>query len=377
MNIKLKFDSPFIVGGIKRVSNYIESLDYIPGNVVRAAFAKKILMNCPYHKPDEVVEIDGISRKNWVYFRDKPLCGECQFKGLCQKFSEIKFSYFYPEGITIIPMSTMRCKMHPEHGFVDILTEKPVCTKCPGKNGRVESVTGYMKDGSDYSVTKTFSTKTSIDKYTETAKDGLLYSTLAVTATDGQDNIFEGVISGVTEEDLKSIDILRIGKYISTGFGKCNIILEETGSRNTEGIEEKLELFSKAYKEFHEIEDVYNYFGIKFVSDAKLDFKLNGEHTYMTTDEYKDIWLQSLNLEKGIKIEKVLAEVFNFRGYDMSKVEEDKRETPIHMVEKGSVIVFRTMKNLNEIFDDFSNLDGFGNDTLNGFGQFEFYFGRC
>jgi len=39
MKVKLKFKSPFIVGGIKRVSNYIETLDYIPGNVLRAAFS--------------------------------------------------------------------------------------------------------------------------------------------------------------------------------------------------------------------------------------------------------------------------------------------------------------------------------------------------
>ena len=31
MKVKLAFTAPFIVGGIKQVSNYIESIDYIPG----------------------------------------------------------------------------------------------------------------------------------------------------------------------------------------------------------------------------------------------------------------------------------------------------------------------------------------------------------
>jgi len=73
----------------------------------------------------------------------------------------------------------------------------------------------------------------------------------------------------------------------------------------------------------------------------------------------------------------VYAEIFSFRGYDTSKV-DDVREEPVHMVQKGSVIVFKTEKTFNEIFDDFALIRGFGLDVDNGFGWFKFHFvWRC
>jgi CRISPR-associated protein Csx10 len=398
MKVKFKFNSPFLVGGIKRVSNYIESLDYISGNVVRAAFAKYILSNCPYYDRDEYIEIDGVKRKNWVYYRDKPQCEDCSLKSLCQKFSDIKFSFFYPEGTSIIPATAMRCKMYPEHGFIDRLTvERPLCRKCDNNDGRVEFVTGYMKDGKDYTVTKSLYTRAAIDKYTGTAKDGMLYSLQAVTATGKQDdiqhNIYEGSIWGVTKEDLLPVKHLRIGKYISVGFGKCDIIInendvEEKYSVNIDGVEdskiliENMANFNEIYKKCNYVKDDLSYFAVMLTSDTKLnynlkDFKNRGK--CITMDEYKNIWLTSLcipELIEDFKIEKVYAEVFNFRGYDTSKVEEYQRKQPTHMVQKGSVIIFKTSKDFQNILDTFTSLDSFGFDTINGFGQFDFYFGN-
>lgn len=379
MNVKLDFESPLLVGGIKKVSNYIESIDYISGNVVRAALAKHILSNCPYHKRNEVIEIDGVKRKNWVYFRGESQCTNCPFKGLCKKFSNIKISYFYPEGVTIIPATAMRCKMHPEHGFVDILVEQPICKKCSGRDGRVETVTGYVKEGKDYTVTKSFFAKTAIDRYTGTAKDGMLYSVLAVTATHEKANIFEGSIQGLAQKDLEPVKQLRIGKYISTGFGKCSLIVDEKPSPDIDvdmrNMVKRMTKFNRVYKEFNGIRDEYNYFAIKLNADAKLKFDLENIQGYVTTDEYKNIWLNSLGIEDGYEIEKVYAEVFNFRGYDTSKPEEDKREEPIHMVQKGSVIVLKTLNTFENILNYFYTLDGLGNDMINGFGDFDFYFG--
>ena len=66
----------------------------------------------------------------------------------------MEFSFFYPEGAEIIPMTMMICKMNPQHGLIDRLIEKPECTKCEGGKGRVESVSGYLKEGERYSVVK-------------------------------------------------------------------------------------------------------------------------------------------------------------------------------------------------------------------------------
>ena len=384
MKVKLAFTAPFIVGGIKQVSNYIESIDYIPGNVVRAAFARYILSRCAYHDPDEIIEVDNVPRKNWVYFKDEPGCNECRLKNICQKFSDMEFSFFYPEGAEIIPMTMMICKMNPQHGLIDRLIEKPECTKCEGGKGRVESVSGYLKEGERYSVVKSFVTKTAIDSYTGTAKDGSLYSLVAVSATvtsedsnsDSDKNVFIGEIKGVQEQDLLSVDDLRIGKYTSVGFGRCNILPqpeEETTDRKQ--IVERLQHFNRLYKEHNDIDDDNNYFAIKFVSDARLDFEMPDANEYVTTEEYKKMWSKALGLSSEFEIERVYAESFNFRGYDTSKVGEDKREEPIHIVEKGSVILYKTQLDFERIADYFSSVKGFGLDLKDGFGHIDYHFG--
>ena len=46
MRIRMDFKSPLLVGGKRLTSNYIEGIDYIPGNIVRAGFARYILNEC-------------------------------------------------------------------------------------------------------------------------------------------------------------------------------------------------------------------------------------------------------------------------------------------------------------------------------------------
>lgn len=393
MKVKLKFESPLIIGGIKRVSNYIETLDYIPGNVLRAAFARYILNNCPCFIEDEVVEVSGDKRRNWVYFRNRQECKNCRLKNICSNFQNVKFTFFYPEGTDIIPLTTMRCKMNPEHGLIDILTEKGECPDCikAGRNDtRVESVSGYIKNHYDYVVKKSTFTRTAVDKYTDTAKEGMLYSIEAVTGTDENDNIvFEGKIEGITKEDISEIEELRVGKYTSVGFGKCSINIvdgecsEQPSADIKETITRKMRLFSKQYIENNKAENDWNYVAVKFIADAKLNFidqdgKKVRFDSYIDNDILKNIWLSSLNagdvISRSYNIDKVYAEVFSFRGYDTSKM-GDIREEPLHMVQKGSVIVFKSKKNYDDIFDDFTSLSSFGIDTDNGFGRFKFHFG--
>jgi len=391
MRARLEFKSPFIIGGIKPVPNYIETLDYIPGNVLRAAFARYILNNCPCFSQNEVAIINGEKRKNWVYFRDKQECVNCRLKSLCVSFSKVKFSFFYPEGTDVIPLTTMRCKMKPEHRLIDVLIEKRECPDCLAdgiSDARVESITGYLKYNDIYKVNKTLLTRTAVDKYTGTAKDGMLYSIEAITGThDGGSIIYEGQVEGIPDEAMSMIEELRVGKYTSVGFGKCSISFDneryDEEKPADEDLVKKLQLFNKKYKDYNEIKDNNNYIAIKFTADTKLDFRgLDGGKTslsgYINKDYLKDIWLNSMNSEKinpqGYRIDKVYAEVFNFRGYDTSKI-GDVREEPVHMAQKGSVIVFKTEKSFSEITNDFESIDGFGLDVANGFGRFAFHFG--
>lgn len=353
------------------MSNYIESLDYIQGNVVRASFARHILYNCIEFIENKVEEVDGIKRKNWVYFRDKEGCKDCKYKSICRKFSDLKFSFFYPEDTDIISLTAMRCKMHEEHGFIDSLIQERECKQC---KGRVEFVTGYIKGDSDYSVTKSSITKTEIDRYTQSSKDGSLYSIVAVTETSKDRNVFEGTIEGLTDEELDTISELRIGKYLSTGFGKCKIEIEDDEIKECSEIISNLYKFNTKYKEFNSSTKELNYFALKLKSNARLNIEDNLSE-YKTTDNYKKIWQKILGINENFKISKIYSETFPFRGYNMAKTSDDKREDSVYMVEKGSVFVFSTEESFENVIDYFKKLNGFGEEKETGFGEYEFYFG--
>lgn len=371
----MDFHSPVILGGKKTATNYIDSIDYIQGNVVRAAFAKYILNNCKEFDENEAVDINGEKKKNWVYYRDREGCVNCKFKNLCQKFDSLKFSYFYPEGADILPLTAMVCKYDESHGYIDVLVHKRECPVC-GEGGRVEGATGYIKDSKKYNVKKMFLTKTEIDNYTRTSKDGRLYSIVAVSGTDDDENSFTGYIYGIDEEDLKNIEELRVGKYISVGYGKCTIEPVYEEKKNREDILNQMKDFDSKYKSLsiNDAENKFNYFAVKLISDAKLGVNID-LFKYYTTEKYKRLWQDVLKIDQKYEIYKMYCETFNFRGFDLSKSSINIREEPVIMLEKGSVILFKTQEPLDRALDYFTNIKGLGDENENGFGDFIFYFG--
>lgn len=375
MKVRLDFSSPVVLGGRKTVSNYIESIDYIQGNVMRAALSRYILNRCTEFGRDEIIEINGQLKKNWVYFRDKEGCKNCKLVGLCKKFSSLKFSYFYPKDAIVLPLTSMVCKLDESHGYIDLLLHKKECPEC-GKDGRVESATGYIKNNKKYNVKKMFLTMTEINRYTKTARDGRLYSIVSVSETSENENSYTGYIYGLTEDDLKNIDELRVGKYVSIGYGKCTLSqINEFEIKKEELLKELLN-FNNKYKNLNinNADDDFNYFAIKFISDAKLNIDADLTRC-MTTEEYITLWQDILKIDKRFEISKMYCETFNFRGFDLSRADSDIREKPSLMLEKGSVILFKTKKEFENILEYFLNLKGIGEENENGFGDFIFYFG--
>jgi len=375
LKVKLDFSSPVILGGRKTVSNYIESIDYIQGNVMRASLARYILNKCTEFNYDEIVEVNGQLKKNWVYFRDKEGCKSCKLANLCKKFSSLKFSYFYPKDAVVLPLTSMVCKLDESHGYIDLLLHNKECPEC-GKDGRVESATGYIRDNKKYNVKKMFLTKTEIDRYTKIARDGRLYSLVSVSETSKNENSYTGYIYGLTEDDLKNINELRVGKYISIGYGKCIISKIDENEMQREELLNKLQDFNNKYKDLNinNAENDFNYFAIKFISDVKLNVNTDLSK-YMTTAEYIALWQDILKIDKRFEISKMYCETFNFRGFDLSRADSDIREKPSIMLEKGSVILFKTKEKFEEVLEYFINLKGIGEENENGFGDFIFYFG--
>ena len=82
-----------------------------------------------------------------------------------------------------------------------------------------------------------------------------------------------------------------------------------------------------------------------------------------------------LKIDQKYEIYKMYCETFNFRGFDLSKSSINIREEPVIMLEKGSVILFKTQEPLDRALDYFTNIKGLGDENENGFGDFIFYFG--
>lgn len=396
MRVLLDFKSPLLIGSKKRSNNFIECDEVVKGSVVRAAFAKVILDNCCERNENDINEVNGQKKKNWVYFRDKQGCNECQFNNICMNFSNIKFSYFYPKGIEVIPQTAMVCKTEKEHGFIDLLVDD-TSKGCENCDSRVEFTSGLRTIGENkqpYTVIKSIVTKNKINPYSKTSADGMLYSVEMISSTpikyydsenskevqiDKSKLQYEGTIEGISEKDLRLFRRLRVGGDITTGLGKCNLCqLKEE--------EKKLELhdvekFSEDYKVTNNhrgfIDKEANYIAIKFIGDCILDFDFDGEK-YLCTDKLKELWRKPLELDENIKIEKIYTEVVNYRGYDNSNVSEDKREKAVTLISKGTVIVFSSGESVDYIFSYFKakQKSGFGFENENGFGTFEIYLGR-
>lgn len=379
MFVELEFKSPLLIGGKKHSSSFIESEDVIRGSVVRAAFAKRILTLCEA-KDNGPEDVDGIKKLNWVYFRDKEVCKSCKVNNVCRNFSNIKFSYFYPKGTEVIPLTAMICKTYSDHGFIDSLIDdrSKGCAKV-NCGSRLEFITGLRTNFGakvPYSVSKSISVKNSINPYTNTSKDGMLYSIENIISTGKSEKtgenelIYEGRIDGINANEIGIFRRLRVGGDTTVGLGKCNVRIFESNKRSI--TLEEVKSFSDKYLNK---EKGKNYIAIKFIGDCKIDFNFKGE--YLSTEELKGLWKRILKIPESIDVEKVYTEIKNFRGYDASKVSNDKREDAILLISKGTVVVFSSKNDIEELYSYFKNeICSFGIEKENGFGEFEIYVGR-
>lgn len=402
MRVKLQFESPLIIGEKKLSSNYIASKDYIQGSVIRAAFARAILDQCDaYHGEVEQIKVKDsegkeqiISKKNWVHCRGEEetyrekygvICNQCPYHTICAKFSEIKFSFFYPEDTSIIPLTSMCCKSKPEkHGFIDSLTQDrvcPVCNKIDPQKARVEFESGLRNAKGKYKAEKVVQTKTAIDPYTRTAKDGMLYNLVSLSPIN-----FQGEIEGIDKNELELFETLRVGAYISTGFGKCRV-LEDTHYEEKEPTIDRVYEYSRKYREHQKSiehqEDNKEYLVLMLTSDAHVQVEVPEE--YCSTEEYISRWEKCIGLGVG-KLHKVYFDTVIYRGYDTSSVSDDYRAKVKYQINKGGMMVyeFDNKEQLKMVYDKYcfgangKNKVKFtiGNECENGYGSCQIYCGE-
>lgn len=376
MKIKLVVQAPVIIGGKKINSNYIESKDYIQGSVIRAAFAKVIMNHCEATK--RIFDKDGNELKNWIVYRDEEACKKCKYASICKKFSEMKFSFFYPEEAEPIPLTSMSCKKNSKHGFIDGLTEPAQC-KCKECNSRTEYTSGLRHKDQPYKIEKIIQTKTAVNPYMRTAEDGQLYTLAAVKC-----EYFTGEISLLEKSELELFSTLRIGAYTTSGYGKCKLTKSESCSSKVIKKEDII-AYSKKYKEYlktlGESEQEKDnegsvYLMLLLQSDARIS--IPNQSSYQTTKAYKEEWHSLLkeSLKFEFYIERVYADTSLYRGYDTSKIDINSRGTMCYQVEKGSVFILKLLDPLEQVLKQLEENSYIGQENQNGYGAFKIYCGE-
>lgn len=397
MRVKLQFQSPLIVGDKKISSNYIASKDYIQGSVIRAAFARVILNQCSaYHGELEEVTIDDekgekkvVSKKNWIHCRGEEdgykekyevICKKCPYHKVCSSFSKIKFSFFYPKETSVIPLTSMCCKnKRKEHGFIDSLTQDMMCLKCKKGNNRVEFESGLRTAQGIYKAQKVVQTKTAINPYTRTSKDGMLFNLVSLSPI-----CFEGEIEGIDDKDLALFETLRIGAYTSTGFGKCQVLYDSQYTYSDPTLNE-VYAYSEEYKKHQKqlLSGDKEYLVVMLSSDAHIEIEVPKE--YCTTAQYISHWEKYVRLESS-KLHKVYFDTTLYRGYDTSSATNDYRAKAKYQINKGSILIyeFDDKQQLKDVYDKYyfgAYIRGkvkftIGNECENGFGSCQIYCGE-
>jgi CRISPR-associated protein Csx10 len=387
VKVILKPKEEIRVSFLKPKEYIYETLPYIPGSVIRGAFALKLKEKLPQ------AEFENI-------FLKSPLT-----------FSNLYFSwdnnFSYP-----LPFSARQCKAFPglnldlsttdklkaKHGIKDILIEnfillklqengislpiKNICQYC-GEN--LESVEGYYYwDGDkpqkvEYPIH--FSTKLEVDRKTSSAREKRLYSyetldksSLKVVPME-KEYCFTGTISNIDNsfrERLFSIQEIIIGGSKSKGLGKIEI---KFSSFQKDSLETRMKNFQEKLKTFTE----------QIIKDLKLDEKILTifdfeNKLYFSIDFISDLILPldcknlTALLEKEFQNEKIIIErgfVKRGRagGFNIS-IGIQKELTEV--IAKGSAILL-SLDGLKEdgIINKLENLErqGLGIKKMEGYGQ--------
>lgn len=382
--VTLEMKSPLVVVGRNLTNNYRESLPYISGDRIRAGFAKYILQNCPVYEVNKKEIVNNKVRCNWVYYRNEKQCNKCKFSEVCKNFSNMKFSFFYPQGTDVLPFTSMKCKYNKNHGFKDILirSKETKCNRCIEdiKNeGRMEAAYGFRKGKNAFDINKVGYTRNSINRYTRTSKEGALYNIVAV-----ENKYFEGKVEGIEPlvevmEKLNKEKIVRIGSYTSVGMGLAKVKVEDKKYEcNEKELLKKLKEFNEriiVQDYFEEYDKNFNYIPILLTSNGKLGVEKENVEDYLSDDEYRKIWTKILkrDINFEFEVERVYTETENYRGYDLSKEFTDIREDIVIINKMGTTMLLKTKENLSNLVMELNKLEseGIGYEKENGFGKVE------
>lgn len=372
MKQKVTFEllQPLMCGGIRVTDNFLESESFIRGSVLRATFANSILLECPL--AGEKTE-DG--KYHYVTLKDPAgRCKDCPHHDICEKFSDMTFSYAYPENSIPAPFTSKMCKKcGTEHPVKDILVKDAGLTcNLHGNNtadSRMENLKGLINMEGEavkkVKVRMTLSTHTAINYHSHTADDGSLYSIKAIRK--GQR--FTAIIDDCGTDMLHIGDVVYTGKYSSCGFGKMKITdMQPVSEIYDEEISERIRAFNERFS-------TQNMVSVLFLSDAFTTESMTADKV-LTNEEYQQYWTRILFGEGALpfSLKKIFTEVQLYGGYDTARSWRNWKKDPEQMLCKGTSLLLQVNEGcMKEAVALLTALQkrGIGKQTEDGFGQIE------
>lgn len=369
MKQKVEFEllSDVICAGVKVADNFLESEPYIKGSVLRAAFANEVLLECPLA---DAPSSNG--RYNFIEIKDSEgKCKECAHRKICEHFSDMTFSFAYKNDVFPAPFTAKVCKKcGTMHSVKDTIYENGViaCDECTGKIKRMENLKGFIKLTGNRRVSSektemSLSTHTAINYYSDTTKDGSLFSIKAIRKGQRFTAVIDDMESGMLYEGA----VIYAGKYSSNGYGKLKIVSLAPADKITEDtVKTRICGFNKRF-------GTDNKAALLCLSDMCVE--ADERDDILDNAAYTDKWTRLLfgDEDMPFSIDTVFAETQLYSGYDTSKKWGSWRSTtPDMLVLKGTSILItikdgrfdEAVKKLAEI-----EKNGIGKKCSDGYGR--------
>lgn len=366
IELTIKPQSPWLIGDKKAVESYMFSLDYVPGSVLRAGFARLICDSCPYERPN-----------NWVTYENGKFCPKCAWEDMCRSFSEVIFRNCYLKGSKVIPITTMVCKQNPQHRIIDTLAKKIAGNigglVCPECGGRVEKAGGFIDGEERVSVAKKLLSRLQLDQKKQVSTAGRLFSIVALAENNPT---FKTIISIPKGGKLPSEAVIRLGAYVTSGLGKGTVRIKPTSEDAARmEIAKRVQEFSKLLSEYGLKLNNRKYVAVTLESDGIFEAEKglgDRKPSSISNDEFLEHFSVALKESAGnnLRLEKIYATHDWRRGFAFKNGKMEQAEPELITV-KGSVLVFSFEGNENEVMQELGRMTrlGIGKRTNEGYGE--------
>ncbi len=378
--------SPLNIGSKKPYGHFLETLDYIPGSVVRGAFAKllmksnKVLFDKLFVESQDTICFGNFYPKTSLNAPDVPLvlpmtAVSCKYEdGFCTGYDELEDE-----------------TKEPPHGVFDTLIAELVFEqlpfafqpRCPKCGERVEPFAGYydatpsrlsertpsdckpntnefyktkfkcskgscLRSYQQYKCRTQRVTKSAINRQRNVVEEEMLYSVAAISpdtkfsgiVTISDDNLVEEI-----EQHLKQLNQSRLGGGGSRGFGKIITNIQDYNLDSADEIKARILAFNAKIDEVVESYQVFCqeqsslegwYFTIGFQSDAILLDEFGRSSPILTSEKLKELLcLPDVN----ICLKRHYSRMSERGGWSFAwKLLKEKEA----VLEKGSVFLFLT-----------------------------------